>query len=1052
LHADSQDRVVAYRNTERWVQVQEPAKIRLRFSVTAKPQAEDDPPRPLRRGGTYLITGGLGGLGLELAEYLARKAQAKLILIGRTPLPEASEWDVWLASHEEQNPISAKIRRLRAIEKSGGSVLALAADVSDRQRMSAVIAEARRRFGDLHGVVHTAGTLDDGLIQLKTAESAWGVLAPKVMGTLVLDEVLKGQPLDFFVLFSSVSTILGLEGQVDYTAANAFLDAFAAQRSARCPGQTVAINWSAWQEVGMAARMRGEGRGARGEAEIQGAPRPSPLNSRPSSHPWLERRSDDNGSVVFVTQFSRSRQWLLAEHALRGGDALIPGTGFLELARAALAEVACNGKLRTVHDSPHPVEISRVIFQAPFLVSDGETKELALAMTPAANGWDFNILSQSKSVTHVTGHVAAFAEKRPSKIDIAALCADCNSRTEVLDGFLKQSFMDFGPRWANVRQIRYGSGQALVTLELAQDFAQDLDAFPLHPALLDMATGGAQSLITGFDSAKDFYVPFSYGRVVLWKGFSRRLHSHIRLREGKGQGFALFDVTIAAEDGTVLAEISEFMMKRVSDLSVVKAASFDDSKVKASSFDNAGASLAAEVLRHGIAPQEGVEAFERILAWGEGPQIIVSPVDPRHWQKKADDRVRKARIEAQRSPGTSREESARPTPEVHSATPLTPATDGSPLIETGLKKLYSQLLGVDYVSVRDDFFELGGHSLLAVRLLTRIEKEFKKAISLAELFQAPTIENLATLIRGSALPTRKESRIIVPFNEFGKGPAFYCVHSVGGEVASFRHLARLLGPEHRFYGVQAPPELQQDADFAGSIESMAKCYVDALLAFQPEGPFVLGGWSAGSTIALEMAQQLIAAGHKVELLIALDGAPFNTGTETSLWNPIYYWKLLRNLPHWIADDLMLGFSLPAFSRRVWNKIASLTKKLFGRMRGKKAKAEVGGFMDMSHYSPTQAGFMNAVYSDLCKYEAKPYPGRVVLYQSRTQPLYHLFEVDRAWLKVAAHVDVVVVPGTHVSIVQEPHIRVIADDVRDRLKNLDNCESAPSQIVLGEGNS
>ena len=102
------------------------------------------------------------------------------------------------------------------------------------------------------------------------------------------------------------------------------------------------------------------------------------------------------------------------------------------------------------------------------------------------------------------------------------------------------------------------------------------------------------------------------------------------------------------------------------------------------------------------------------------------------------------------------------------------------------------------VGLRDDFFELGGHSLLAVRLLARIEREFKKAIPLPALFQSPTIEHLATFLRDDGESARSESSAIVPLNEGGEGPAFYCVHSVGGEVMSFRHLANHLGPEQRF--------------------------------------------------------------------------------------------------------------------------------------------------------------------------------------------------------------------------------------------------------------
>ena len=99
----------------------------------------------------------------------------------------------------------------------------------------------------------------------------------------------------------------------------------------------------------------------------------------------------------------------------------------------------------------------------------------------------------------------------------------------------------------------------------------DLDAIQLHPAMLDMATGGAQPLIPGFDATKDFYIPISYGRLVLWKGFSRRIYSHVQLRDAKGQGLAVFDIRIAEHDGSVIVEISEFVMRRLADPAMVSA-------------------------------------------------------------------------------------------------------------------------------------------------------------------------------------------------------------------------------------------------------------------------------------------------------------------------------------------------------------------------------------------------------------------------------------------------------------------------------------------------
>jgi hypothetical protein len=129
----------------------------------------------------------------------------------------------------------------------GAEFFVLTADVSDFEQMQVAIDRVRDRFGEIHGVIHAAGVPGAGLIQLKTPEMAASVLAPKVKGTLVLEAVLKDVRLDFLVLFSSMSSIYGGFGQVDYCAANAFLDAFAHYSYFRQQRLTVSINWDWWQ-------------------------------------------------------------------------------------------------------------------------------------------------------------------------------------------------------------------------------------------------------------------------------------------------------------------------------------------------------------------------------------------------------------------------------------------------------------------------------------------------------------------------------------------------------------------------------------------------------------------------------------------------------------------------------------------------------------------------------------------------------------------------------------------------------------------------------------
>ncbi|PSO92161.1 MAG: hypothetical protein BRC46_09230 [Cyanobacteria bacterium QS_6_48_18] len=224
--------IVAYRGRHRWVQ-----------SFDSMPlERTGETPSPLRTGGIYLIAGGLGGMGLVLAEYLARATNAKLVLVTRSGLPE----------REEEDAGSRGAGAVQHLEELGSQVLVISADISDRAAMQAAIFQAEAHFGSINGVIHAAGVAGGHTMQLQTQNQAEEVLAAKVRGTLILDELLRDHALDFMILCSSLSAITGGFGQSDYCAANAFLDAFAHYRRATTGQLTISINWDTWQEVGMA--------------------------------------------------------------------------------------------------------------------------------------------------------------------------------------------------------------------------------------------------------------------------------------------------------------------------------------------------------------------------------------------------------------------------------------------------------------------------------------------------------------------------------------------------------------------------------------------------------------------------------------------------------------------------------------------------------------------------------------------------------------------------------------------------------------------------------
>ncbi|MQS05280.1 SDR family NAD(P)-dependent oxidoreductase, partial [Streptomyces alkaliterrae] len=206
----------------------------------------------LRPQGVYVITGGLGGIGRAIAAWMARKYQARLVLLGRTPLPPRERWTVLESEPGTDEETRRRIAAVRELESHGAQVHVDACDVTDRVALAEAVDRAERRFGPVDGVVHAAGMAGGGLAQFRSVEAMREVLAPKVDGTLALASVLGGRQLDFFAVFSSTGALLGSLGQVDYCAANAFLDAWA--ESSDAPAHVVAIAWDAWHSVGMAAK------------------------------------------------------------------------------------------------------------------------------------------------------------------------------------------------------------------------------------------------------------------------------------------------------------------------------------------------------------------------------------------------------------------------------------------------------------------------------------------------------------------------------------------------------------------------------------------------------------------------------------------------------------------------------------------------------------------------------------------------------------------------------------------------------------------------------
>ncbi len=232
---------IAYRGKYRWI----PSYEKQALSSTAQSNK-------LRKKGIYLISGGLGGIGLSLAKLLSKQVQARMILVNRSDFPKPVEWNQYLTEHSSEDRVSRLIHKINKIESYGGKIHIYKSDIADFEQMQSIKDLVEKEIGQINGVIHAAGIPDGGFIQTRTKEMSEKVFASKIMGTCTLDRLFKDSQLDFFMMCSSKSAILKTAGQVAYCSANAFEDAYAYYRKQVYSGFSASIGWEAWLDVGMA--------------------------------------------------------------------------------------------------------------------------------------------------------------------------------------------------------------------------------------------------------------------------------------------------------------------------------------------------------------------------------------------------------------------------------------------------------------------------------------------------------------------------------------------------------------------------------------------------------------------------------------------------------------------------------------------------------------------------------------------------------------------------------------------------------------------------------
>ncbi|MEH2055450.1 MAG: amino acid adenylation domain-containing protein [Nostoc sp.] len=360
------------------------------------------------------------------------------------------------------------------------------------------------------------------------------------------------------------------------------------------------------------------------------------------------------------------------------------------------------------------------------------------------------------------------------------------------------------------------------------------------------------------------------------------------------------------------------------------------------------------------------------------------------------------------------------------------ATAEDPL-QLQLTKIWENVLNINPIGIKDNFFDLGGHSLLAIRLFSQINRIFGENLPTAILFQSPTIEQLTNILRKQGCSTRWSS--LIPIQLQGSKLPFFYIHSLYGNLFHSRTLLGNLDLDRPVYGLQAQGLDRKQAPYT-RIEDMAAHYIKEIRTIQPQGPYFLGGWCIGGTVAFEMARQLETQGEKVELLALFDCYPPQVKTGGNIKRS-FVEKLKKRFSHFLINgqDIIkrntshivslepkqqLMFFVDRVNQRLQNFLREIIYKLHLKMQ-----------------LPLPISVLDLAVRDANiqaerAYIAKDYNGKITLFWAMERPAQEYYLIDK-WKELAAGgIEIYKTPGSHDSIMSLPHVLILSEKLNDCL--------------------
>jgi amino acid adenylation domain-containing protein len=350
---------------------------------------------------------------------------------------------------------------------------------------------------------------------------------------------------------------------------------------------------------------------------------------------------------------------------------------------------------------------------------------------------------------------------------------------------------------------------------------------------------------------------------------------------------------------------------------------------------------------------------------------------------------------------------ALPEPSRDASEPYKPPSNP---IEHDLIQIWTHAFGMEDIGIKDDFFELGGNSLLGARILVDINEKFGQNIPLALFSEYQTIERMAQFLQSK--DGSRKSHSLVPIQPLGKKPVLFMLPGHGGDVFYFREFAKYLGNDQPVYGLELVLSGMAATPSMDLVET-ARRYFREIQEFQPCGPYYLLGHSFGGVLAFEIAHQMIASGENVGFLGLLDSYPPGTYPKaTFLDRIVIHYDNLRDLT-WKEKVSYL-----------WERIKAIEIKLMQFRLFRFTASRL-------NYIPKDVSSVNMIA--IRGYTAHTYPGKVTLFRVREHAWYIHMEPTDGWQQYAQSLEIHVVPGNHTSLLREPHLAILADDVKNCLQ-------------------